>query len=78
VGHIGVPPERYWINEGVYLPKDGLPQAAYLGETHFQEICSFFHVSPYNSPTATFHGLSCCHSKVDILLEQMQFFSQQY
>ena len=48
---IGVPPERYWMKDGVYLPKDGLPPAAYLGKTRFQEIRRFFHVSPYNSPT---------------------------
>jgi hypothetical protein len=23
VGLIGVPPERYWMKDGVYLPKDG-------------------------------------------------------
>jgi len=62
----------------VYLPKDELPPAVYLGKTHFQEICCFFHVSPYNSPTETSEGPSGWHSKVDILLEQLQFFSQQY
>jgi hypothetical protein len=50
---IGVPPERYWMKDGVYLPKDGLPPAAYLGKTCFQEIRCFFHVSPYNSLTET-------------------------
>jgi len=49
MGLIGVPPERYWMKDGVYLPKDGLPPAAYLGKTRFQEICHFFHVSPYIS-----------------------------
>jgi len=29
MGLIGVPPERYWMKDGVYLPKDGLPPAAY-------------------------------------------------
>jgi len=43
-----------------------------------QEICCFFHVSPYNSPTETPEGLPCWHSEVDILLEQLQFFLQQY
>jgi hypothetical protein len=75
---IGVPPERYWMNDGVYLPKDGLPPAAYLGKTCFQEIRCFFHASPYNSPTESPEGLPCWHSKVDILLEQLRFFSQQY
>jgi len=37
------------MNDAVYLPKDGLPPAAYLGKTRFQEICCFFHVSPYIS-----------------------------
>ena len=78
MGLIGVPPERYWMKDGVYLPKDGLPPAAYLGKTRFQEIRRFFHVSPYNSPTETPEGLPCWHSKVDILLEQLRFFSQQY
>jgi hypothetical protein len=59
MGLIGVPPERYWMKDGVYLPKDGLPPAAYLGKTRFQEICHFFHVSPYNSPTETPEGLPC-------------------
>jgi len=53
MGLIGVPPERYWMKNGVYLPKDGLPAAAYLGKTCFQEIRCFFHVSPYNSLTET-------------------------
>jgi hypothetical protein len=75
---IGVPPERYWIKDGVYHPKDGFPPAAYLGKTHFQEICCFCHVSPYNSPTATSEGLPDWHSKVDILLDKLGFFSQQY
>jgi hypothetical protein len=38
MGLIGVSPERYWMKDGVYLPKDGLPPAAYLGKTRFQEI----------------------------------------
>jgi hypothetical protein len=71
MGLIGVPPERYWM-------KNGLPPAAYLGKTRFQEIHRFFHVSPYNSPTETPEGLPCWHSEVDILLEQLRFFSQQY
>jgi len=74
----GVPPEWYWMKDGVYLPKDRLPPAAYLGKTSFQEICCFFHVSPYNSLTETPEDLPCGHSKVDILLEQLRFFSQQY
>jgi len=78
MGLIGVPPERYCMKDGVYLPKDGLPPAAYLGKTCFQEICRFFHVSPYNSSTETAEGLPCWHSKVDILLEQLGFFCQQY
>jgi hypothetical protein len=71
---IGVPPERYLIKDGVYLPKDGLPPAAYLGKACFQEIGYFFHVSPYNSPTETLEGLPHCHSKVDIVLEQLRLF----
>jgi len=77
MGLIGVPPERYWMKDGVYLPKDGLLPASYIGKTRFQEIHRFFHVSPYNSPTETPEGLPCWLSKVDILLEQLRFFSQQ-
>jgi hypothetical protein len=66
------------MKDGVYLPKDGLPPAAYLGKTRFQEICRFFHVSPYNSPTETPEGLPCWHSEVDIPVEQLRFFSHQY
>jgi len=64
MGFIGVPPERYWMKDGVYLPKDGLPPAAYLGKTHFQEIHHFFHVSPYNSPTETPEALPCWLSSI--------------
>jgi hypothetical protein len=78
MGLIGGPPERYWMKDGVYLPKDALPAAAYLGKTRFQEIRRFFHMSPYNSLTETPEGLPCWHSKVDIVLEQLRFFSQQY
>jgi hypothetical protein len=56
---IGVLPERYWRNDGVYLPKDRLPPAAYLGKIRFQEICCFFHVFPANSPTKTPEELPC-------------------
>jgi len=66
------------MKDGVYLPKDGLPPAAYLDKTCFQEIHHFFHISPYNSPTETPEGLPCWHSKVDNVLEQLLFFSQQY
>jgi len=75
---IGVPPERFSIQNGVYLHKDGLPPAAYLAKTCFQEIHCFFHVSPYNSRTKTPEDLSCWHLKLDILLEQLRLFSQQY
>jgi len=66
------------MKNGVYLPKDELPPAVYLGKTRIEEICCCFHVSPYNSPTETSEGPCGWHSKVDILLEQLQFFSQQY
>ena len=78
MGLIGVPPERYWMKDAVYPPKDGLPPAAYLGKTCFQEIHCFFHVSPYNSLTETSEDMPCWRSKVDILLEQLRVFSQQY
>jgi hypothetical protein len=76
IGLIGVPPERYLIKDGVYLPKDGLPPAAYLAKTRFQEICHFFHVSTYNSPMETPEGLPCFHSEMDILLERLWFLLQ--
>jgi len=66
------------MKDGVYLPKDGLPPAAYLGKTCFQEIHRFFHVSPYNSPTETPEGRRCWHSEVDILLEELRLLSLQY
>jgi hypothetical protein len=64
MGLIGVPPERYWMQDGVYLPKDGLPPAAYLSKNCFQEIHCFFHVSPYNSPTETPDSLPCWLSSI--------------
>jgi len=78
MGLIGVPPERYWMKDGVYLPKVGLPPAAYIGMTRFQEIPCFFHISLYNSPTESCEVLSCWYSRLDILLEQLPVFSQQY
>ena len=64
MGLITVPPERYRMNDGVYLPKDGLPPAAYLGKTRFQGICCFFHVSPYDSLYGTPDGLRCWLSSI--------------
>jgi hypothetical protein len=64
MGHIGVPPEQYWIKDGVCLPKDGLPPAAYLGKTRFQVICHFFHVSPYSSLTENPEGWHGCVSSI--------------
>jgi len=49
MGFNGVPPERYWMKDGVYLPKDGLPPAAYHGKARCEEIHHIFHVSPYIS-----------------------------
>jgi len=46
---VGVPPERYLMKDGVDLPKDVLPPAAYIGKTRIQEIHHFFHISPYIS-----------------------------
>ena len=66
------------MKDGVYLPKNGLPPAACLGNTCFKEIHCFFHISPYNSTTDTYQALPCWHSMVDILLKQLQFISQQY
>jgi len=61
-----------------FLYKDGLPPAAYLAKSCFQEICRFFHVSSFNSTTETPEDLICWHSKVDIVLEQLWGFSRQY
>ena len=33
---IEVSPEQYGMKNGVYLPKNGLPPAVYLGKTHFR------------------------------------------
>jgi hypothetical protein len=66
------------MKDGVYLSKDGLSLAGYLGKTCFQEINCFFHVCPYNSPTETPENLPCWQSKVNIQLEQRRFFLQQY
>ena len=78
MGLNGVPPERYWMKDGVSLPQDGLPPVAYLGKTRFQDIRHFFHVSTFNSPTDCPECLPCWHSKVDILLEHLQFCLQRY
>ena len=78
VNLIGVTPEWYWMKNGVFLPKDGLLPAAYLGKVCFQEICHFTYVSQYNSPIETPKGPPCSHSEVDIELEQLQFFPLQY
>jgi len=37
------------MKDAVHLPKDGLPPAAYLGKTCFEESHRFFHVSQYIS-----------------------------
>jgi hypothetical protein len=59
MGLIGVPPERHWMKNAVNYPKDGLPPAAYISMTHFQEIHCFFHLPLYTSPTETPEGLPC-------------------
>jgi hypothetical protein len=59
MGLIGVVPERDWMKDGVYLPNDGLPPIAYLGNTHVQQIYHFFHVSPYHSLAEPLEVLSC-------------------
>jgi hypothetical protein len=57
MGLIGVPPGRYLMKDAVYRPNDGLPPAACLGKTCFEEIHHVFHEPPYNSPTDTAEGL---------------------
>jgi len=51
MGFIGVSSGRYWMQDGGYLPKNGLPPAVYLAETCFQEIHKFCHISPDSFPT---------------------------
>jgi len=60
------------------IPQDGLPPAAYLGKTRVQKIRLFFHFSAYDSPIETAERLPYWHWKVDIVLAQLWFFSQQY
>jgi len=78
MGLVGAPPERYWMKDGVYLPKNGLPPAAYFGKTCFQKIYCVVHVSVYTSQAETPEDLPCLHSQVDMLLEQLWVFLQQY
>jgi hypothetical protein len=42
MGLIGVCPERYWMENGVSLPKDELPPAAYLRKTCFRRSTASF------------------------------------
>jgi len=39
---IGVPPERYWMKDGVYLPKDGYHQLLTLARLAFRRSAASF------------------------------------
>jgi len=59
IGPIGVPPDRYWMQDGVYLPKNGLQPTAYLGKTHFRRS------TPLSMCLHTIHQLTLLTAYLD-------------
>jgi len=61
---------------------DGLnptnPICEYMGQTQFEEIKRYFHVSPPELPKIAPTGRRLRHSKVNVILEQLRKRLQQY
>ena len=56
----------YWRHDGLNLAH---PISEYMGQTQFEEIGGYFHVSPPDQPKETPLGRRLWHSKVDDVLD---------
>ena len=54
------------------------PISEHLGQTRFEEIKRYFHVSPPGQPKETSLGRRLWHSRVDVVLDQLRKGSQRY
>jgi len=54
------------------------PICEYMGQTRFEEIKRYFHVSSPDLPKIAPTGRRLCHSKVDLILDQLRKSSHQY
>ena len=78
VVHMGVhnsPAVRdYWRQDGL---NPAHPISVHMGQTRFEEIKRYFHLSPPDRPKETPLGRRLWHSKVDEVLDQLRESSQR-
>ena len=65
----------YWRHDGL---NPAHPISKHMGQTRFEEIKRYFHVSPPDRPKETPLGRRLWHSKVDEVLDQLCESSQRY
>jgi hypothetical protein len=65
----------YWRHNGLNPTH---PICEYKGQTQFEEIKRYFHVSSPNLPKTAPTGRRLWHSKVDLILDQLRKSSQRY
>ena len=79
VVYMGVP---YSPSVRDYWRQDGLnpahPISEHMGQTRFEEMKRYFHLSPLNRPKETPLGRRLWCSKVDDVLDQLHESSQRY
>jgi hypothetical protein len=67
----------YWRGEqDILWPRHDF--CDYISRTRFEEIKRYFHISHLNAPKVSPTGQQLWHAKVDPLLNQLRFASQQY
>jgi len=65
----------YWRHDGLNPTH---PICEYMGQTQFEEIKRYFHVSSPDLPKIAPTGRRRWHRKVNVILEQLYKCSQQY
>src|ERR1700687_3240624 len=65
----------YWRHDGLNPTH---PICEDMGQTRFEEIKRYFHVSSTDLPKIAPTGRRLWHSKVNVILEQLRKSSQQY
>ena len=65
----------YWRHNGMHPTH---PICKYMGQTQFEEIEMYFHLSSPDLPNTAPTGRRLWHRKVDLILDQLRKSSQQY
>ena len=67
--------QDYWRHDGL---NPAHPISEHMGQTRFEEMKRYFHLSPPDRPKETLLRRRLWHSKVDEVLDQLSESSQRY